>query len=145
MNILLIGSGGREHTIALTLAKSPKLTQLFIAPGNAGTAQVGTNIPIKDSELEKLLEENKYMFHKSYSRLGAIKTDNIIRVYITFENKINKYDFYLISYIIINFSSRKKLKLYCIIIIIYPIIMTQPLQILIKRLQKPNKLIFFTE
>jgi phosphoribosylamine---glycine ligase len=54
MKVLLIGSGGREHSLALKLADSPKLTQLFIAPGNPGTAQVGENIPIKVSEIDKL-------------------------------------------------------------------------------------------
>lgn len=46
MNILLLGSGGREHAMAWKIAQSPKLTKLFIAPGNPGTAQVGTNLPI---------------------------------------------------------------------------------------------------
>jgi phosphoribosylamine---glycine ligase len=46
MNILLLGSGGREHALAWKIAQSPKLTQLFIAPGNPGTATVGTNLPI---------------------------------------------------------------------------------------------------
>jgi len=45
MKILLLGSGGREHALAWKIAQSPKLTQLFIAPGNPGTAQVGTNLP----------------------------------------------------------------------------------------------------
>ena len=46
MNILLLGSGGREHALAWKIAQSPKLNQLFIAPGNPGTATVGTNLPI---------------------------------------------------------------------------------------------------
>ncbi len=46
MNILILGSGGREHTLAWKLAQSPKLTNLFVAPGNAGTAAIATNIPI---------------------------------------------------------------------------------------------------
>ena len=46
MNILLLGSGGREHAMAWKIAQSPKLSKLFIAPGNPGTAQVGTNLPI---------------------------------------------------------------------------------------------------
>lgn len=46
MNILLLGSGGREHALAWKIAQSPKLNQLFIAPGNPGTATVGTNLPV---------------------------------------------------------------------------------------------------
>ncbi|KAF2991091.1 phosphoribosylamine--glycine ligase [Methylocystis sp. MJC1] len=46
MNILLIGSGGREHAIANALAKSPLLTRLYIAPGNPGTERVGENIDL---------------------------------------------------------------------------------------------------
>ncbi|MGB5108787.1 MAG: phosphoribosylamine--glycine ligase, partial [Formosimonas sp.] len=40
MNILIIGSGGREHALAWKLAQSPKVTQIYVAPGNAGTAQL---------------------------------------------------------------------------------------------------------
>ncbi len=46
MNILIIGSGGREHALAWKISQSPKVDKLFIAPGNAGTAQCGTNIEI---------------------------------------------------------------------------------------------------
>ncbi|NND06900.1 MAG: phosphoribosylamine--glycine ligase [Saprospiraceae bacterium] len=46
MNILILGSGGREHALAWKVAQSPVLDQLFIAPGNAGTKQHGTNIAI---------------------------------------------------------------------------------------------------
>ena len=44
MNILLLGSGGREHAIARSLAKSKRLNQLYIAPGNAGSTEHGTNV-----------------------------------------------------------------------------------------------------
>ena len=54
MNILLIGSGGREHTIAWKLAKSPKLKQLYIAPGNAGTSDFGTNVSLNTNEMSEL-------------------------------------------------------------------------------------------
>ena len=47
MNILLLGSGGREHAIAWKIAQSPKVDKLFIAPGNAGPSQTGTNVNIK--------------------------------------------------------------------------------------------------
>jgi len=46
MNILLLGSGGREHAMAWKIAQSPMLNQLFIAPGNPGTSSVGKNLPI---------------------------------------------------------------------------------------------------
>jgi len=47
MNILLLGSGGREHAIAASIAKSKKCNKLFIAPGNAGTSACGTNVELK--------------------------------------------------------------------------------------------------
>jgi phosphoribosylamine--glycine ligase len=50
MNILLLGSGGREHAIAWKLARSPLLTSLFIAPGNPGTARHGINLEISTSD-----------------------------------------------------------------------------------------------
>lgn len=46
MNILILGSGGREHTFAWKIAQSDKSTKLFVAPGNAGTAKIATNVPI---------------------------------------------------------------------------------------------------
>jgi len=54
MNILLLGSGGREHALAWKIGQSPKTEKLFIAPGNAGTAQVGTNVPIAATDFEAL-------------------------------------------------------------------------------------------
>ena len=55
MNVLVIGSGGREHALAWKLRQSPRVRQVFIAPGNAGTAQLGRNVDIKLSELDQLL------------------------------------------------------------------------------------------
>jgi phosphoribosylamine--glycine ligase len=52
MNILLIGSGGREHALALKLSESKLCSQIFIAPGNPGTAQLGTNIDISVNDFE---------------------------------------------------------------------------------------------
>lgn len=54
MNILLIGSGGREHALALKISESKHLDKLFIAPGNAGTASVGINVNIKATDFESL-------------------------------------------------------------------------------------------
>lgn len=50
MNILLLGSGGREHALAWKIAQSPKVNKLFIAPGNAGTASVGTNVALNATD-----------------------------------------------------------------------------------------------
>ena len=50
MNVLILGSGGREHTFAWKLAQSPLLNKLYIAPGNAGTATLGKNIKIKPDD-----------------------------------------------------------------------------------------------
>ncbi len=52
MNVLIIGSGGREHTLAWKISQSPKLSKLFIAPGNAGTASIGTNVNIAADDFE---------------------------------------------------------------------------------------------
>ena len=49
VNVLLLGSGGREHAFAWKISQSPKLQKLFIAPGNAGTASVGINVDIQPS------------------------------------------------------------------------------------------------
>ncbi|MBM4104678.1 MAG: phosphoribosylamine--glycine ligase, partial [Planctomycetes bacterium] len=56
MRVLLVGSGGREHAIAWKLAQSKKLKQLFIAPGNPGTAQYGQNVAISDTDIPALVE-----------------------------------------------------------------------------------------
>ena len=52
MNVLILGSGGREHTFAWKIAQSKLLDQLFIAPGNAGTSSLGTNLPIAVNDFE---------------------------------------------------------------------------------------------
>lgn len=54
MNLLLIGSGGREHALAWKLSQSNKLSNLYIAPGNAGTAELGSNLNIQVSDFAKL-------------------------------------------------------------------------------------------
>jgi phosphoribosylamine--glycine ligase len=55
-NILVIGSGGREHALAWKIAQSPQLAQLYVAPGNGGTAGIATNVPIPASDIDGLLE-----------------------------------------------------------------------------------------
>lgn len=54
MRILVVGSGGREHTLAWALSQSPHDPELFVAPGNAGTATVGRNVPIEATDVETL-------------------------------------------------------------------------------------------
>lgn len=56
MNILILGSGGREHTFAWKIAQSPKCKQLFVAPGNSGTAEVATNVNISETDFEAIKE-----------------------------------------------------------------------------------------
>lgn len=52
MKLLLLGSGGREHALAWKIAQSPKVEKLYIAPGNAGTAEVGENVAIKADDFD---------------------------------------------------------------------------------------------
>ena len=54
MNILLLGSGGREHALAWKLSESKLCSQLFIGPGNAGTAQFGTNMPFTVNDFDAI-------------------------------------------------------------------------------------------
>ncbi len=56
MKVLLVGGGGREHALAWKISQSPSLNSLYIAPGNAGTASLGKNIPISDTDILKLTE-----------------------------------------------------------------------------------------
>ncbi len=56
MKILLLGSGGREHALAWKIVQSPKVSQLFIAPGNAGTMQVGKNVDIKADDFDGIAQ-----------------------------------------------------------------------------------------
>lgn len=62
MNILILGSGGREHTFAWKIAQSEKVSKLFVAPGNAGTNKIATNVPIGVNDFEEIktlvLKEN---------------------------------------------------------------------------------------
>ena len=54
MNILLLGSGGREHAIAYKIAQSELCSQLYIAPGNAGTASIGENVSLDINDFESV-------------------------------------------------------------------------------------------
>ncbi|MCY7360105.1 MAG: phosphoribosylamine--glycine ligase [Rudanella sp.] len=56
MNILILGSGGREHAFAWKISQSPLCDALFVAPGNAGTAELATNLPIAFTDFEAVAE-----------------------------------------------------------------------------------------
>lgn len=56
MNILILGSGGREHAFTMSLAKSEKVNQLFVAPGNAGTTQIATNVNVDPTDFPAIKE-----------------------------------------------------------------------------------------
>ena len=51
MRVLVVGSGGREHALAWRLQRSDAVTELFAAPGNSGTAGLGTNLPVADTDV----------------------------------------------------------------------------------------------
>jgi phosphoribosylamine---glycine ligase len=56
MNVLILGSGGREHALAWKIAQSSMLNQLYIAPGNPGTAEIGTNIPLDINDFDAVAQ-----------------------------------------------------------------------------------------
>src|SRR5438105_12916278 len=56
MKVLVIGKGGREHALVWKLGQSPRVTQVFCAPGNAGTALDGVNVPIEPNDFERLIK-----------------------------------------------------------------------------------------
>ena len=54
--ILIIGGGGREHAIGWKIAQSEKAGQIYFAPGNAGTTEIGINVPIKATSIAELID-----------------------------------------------------------------------------------------
>ena len=56
MKVLIVGSGGREHAIAVSAAKSPKVDKLYCAPGNAGIGQIAECVPIGAMEFDKIVD-----------------------------------------------------------------------------------------
>lgn len=55
MRVLVVGSGGREHALAWRLAQSPSVTEIFAAPGNSGTASLGANLPVSDTDIDGMV------------------------------------------------------------------------------------------
>jgi len=75
-NVLIIGSGGREHALAWKIAQSPRAGKIYIAPGNAGTASIGTNVPLKATDKASLLE-----FAKTHAiDLTVVGPDDILAI-----------------------------------------------------------------
>ena len=56
MKVLIIGKGGREHTLAWKIKQSPLVTEIYIAPGNGGTCALGTNVNINENDVSLLLK-----------------------------------------------------------------------------------------
>src|SRR5437016_13983596 len=56
MKILVVGKGGREHALVWKIAQSPRVERVYCAPGNAGTAQEGVNVPIRTDDFDALLK-----------------------------------------------------------------------------------------
>lgn len=84
MNILLLGSGGREHALAWKLKRSPLCTNLYIAPGNPGTANVGTNIAISATDFDNI---KTFCIDKKIEMVVVGPEDPLVKgVYDFFEN-----------------------------------------------------------
>lgn len=84
MKLLLLGSGGREHALAWKIAQSPKIEKLFIAPGNAGTANVGENVPMKADDFESI---KKFVLEKKVDMVVVGPEDPLVKgVYDFFKN-----------------------------------------------------------
>lgn len=84
MNILLLGSGGREHAIAWKISQSKKVNNLYIAPGNAGTQNVGTNLPFAADDFENI---QKAVIEKQIDMIVVGPEDPLVKgVYDYFKN-----------------------------------------------------------
>ena len=84
MNILLIGSGGREHALAWKIRQSPKTEKLYIAPGNAGTAETGINVPIAATDFESL---KKFVLEYAITLVVVGPEDPLVKgIYDFFKN-----------------------------------------------------------
>jgi phosphoribosylamine---glycine ligase len=76
MKILLLGSGGREHALAWKMARSNRLTNLYIAPGNAGTAQLGENINMKADDFNSI---GRFVIEKSVDMVIVGPEDPLVK------------------------------------------------------------------
>ena len=84
MKLLLLGSGGREHALAWKIAQSPKIEKLFIAPGNAGTANAGENVDIKADDFKSI---KKFCLDEQIDMVVVGPEDPLVKgVYDFFKN-----------------------------------------------------------
>lgn len=84
MKLLLLGSGGREHALAWKIAQSPKIEKLYIAPGNAGTNNVGENVAIKADDFEAI---KAFVISKSIDMVVVGPEDPLVKgIYDYFKN-----------------------------------------------------------
>ena len=85
MNILLLGSGGREHALAWKISQSEQCDDLFIAPGNAGTLQCGTNINIGVNDFEAI---KKFSIDNNVEMIVVGPEEPLVKgIYDYFENE----------------------------------------------------------
>ena len=95
MNILLLGSGGREHALAWKIAQSPRVDKLYIAPGNTGTAQVGENVDIKATDFDAL---KVFALERSIDMIVVGPEDPLVRgIYDYFQNDVTTQDIAVIG------------------------------------------------
>ena len=84
MKILLLGGGGREHALAWKIAQSDKVEKLYIAPGNAGTANVGENVDIKADDFGSLKD---FAVEKGINMVVVGPEDPLVKgIYDEFKN-----------------------------------------------------------
>ncbi len=84
MNILLLGSGGREHALAWKIAQSPKVEKLFIAPGNAGTGKCGENVNLKPTDFPSV---KQFVLDNNVSMVVVGPEDPLVKgIYDEFKN-----------------------------------------------------------
>ena len=95
LKLLLLGSGGREHALAWKIAQSPSLSKLYIAPGNAGTAALGENVPLKVDDFSGIKE---FVLKEGVNMVVVGPEDPLVKgIYDFFKNDTDLKDIPLIG------------------------------------------------
>ncbi len=89
MNILILGSGGREHTFAWKMAQSPKCGKLYVAPGNAGTSTIATNLVISPTDFKEVEEA---VIKYSINLLVVGPEDPLVKGIVNYFRAKNEFD-----------------------------------------------------